>query len=55
MDASHLADIQGYRTEAYGYLNQAISLLQREKLPQLAAQAIIQKNKMMNSWVGLAF
>lgn len=54
MDASHLADIQGYRTEAYGYLNQAISLLQREQLPQLAAQAIIQKNKMMNSWIGLA-
>jgi hypothetical protein len=53
MDASHLADIQGYRTEAYGYLNQAISLLQREQLPQLAAQVIMQKNRMMNNWVGL--
>lgn len=53
MDASHLSDLQGYRTEAYGYLNQAISLLQREKLPQLAAQAIIQKNKMVHSWVSV--
>lgn len=50
MDASYIATISESFSEALGYINRAIAIIEKEQLPELLAQAQFSKGNLLQTW-----
>lgn len=53
LDATHVASLSSSHTEALGYVKQAIDLFDDAEVPELLAQAQIQKGTLLATWAQL--
>lgn len=53
LDATHVASLSNSHAEALGYVKKAIDLFDEEEVPELLAQAQIQKGTLLATWAQL--